>query len=81
LVMWCNKITSDSARGKGGWWRRQQAKARKKWELFYPLDASSCERAFQRRINTNYAVRFTTSAMRQYGSPNQQNCNMSQGKP
>lgn len=30
LMMWCNKITSDSARGKGGWWRRQQAKARKK---------------------------------------------------
>jgi hypothetical protein len=31
LVMWCNKITSDSARGQGGWWRRQQAKARKKF--------------------------------------------------
>ena len=63
LVMWCNKITSDSVRGKGDGGDANRPKHERSRNIFF-----FSVKVLSKRINTNYAARFTTSAMRQYGS-------------
>lgn len=67
LVMWCNKITSDSARGQGGLVATPTGRSEKEVFVFIQHVRSGCERAVPSKINKHYAVRSAKRALRQIG--------------
>jgi hypothetical protein len=67
LVMWCNKITSDSARGQGGLVATPTGRSEKEVFVFIQ-HVPECERAFRSKINKYYAVRSAKQTMRQIGN-------------
>jgi len=68
LVMWCNKITSDSARGQGGLVATPTGRSEKEVFVFIQHVRSECERAVRSKINKYYAVRSAKRAVRQIGN-------------
>lgn len=68
LVMWCNKITSDSARGQGGLVATPTGRSEKEVFVFIQHVRCGCERAVRTKINKYYAIRSAKRAMRQIGN-------------